>query len=65
MSLCCPHLTVPDGPDGQQPDQCGTPGGLTATTPFGFAGGYTDPTDLIYLIHRYYDPSTGQFISAT
>jgi RHS repeat-associated protein len=33
--------------------------------PFGFAGGYTDPTDLIYLIHRYYDPSTGQFISAT
>jgi RHS repeat-associated protein len=40
-----------------------TAGGLTATTPFGFAGGYTDPTGLIYLINRYYDPSTGQFTS--
>jgi RHS repeat-associated protein len=40
-----------------------TTGGLTATTPFGFAGGYTDPTGLIYLINRYYDPQTGQFIS--
>lgn len=38
-------------------------GGLTGTTPFGFAGGYTDPTGLIYLINRYYDPSTGQFLS--
>ena len=38
-------------------------GGLTGYTPFGFAGGYTDPTGLIYLIHRYYDPQTGQFIS--
>ena len=40
-----------------------TTGGLAATTPFGFAGGYTDPTGLIYLIHRYYDPATGQFLS--
>jgi RHS repeat-associated protein len=38
-----------------------TTGGLTATTPFGFAGGYTDPTGLIYLVNRYYDPQTGQF----
>jgi RHS repeat-associated protein len=38
-------------------------GGLIATTPFGFAGGYTDPTGLIYLINRYYDPATGQFLS--
>jgi RHS repeat-associated protein len=38
-------------------------GGLTATTPFGFAGGYTDPDGLIYLINRYYDPETGQFTS--
>ena len=38
-------------------------GGLTAATPFGYAGGYTDPTGLIYLINRYYDPATGQFTS--
>jgi RHS repeat-associated protein len=35
----------------------------TAVTPFGYAGGYTDTTGLIYLINRYYDPATGQFIS--
>jgi RHS repeat-associated protein len=40
-----------------------TVGGLTSVTPFGYAGGYTDPTGLIYLINRYYDPETGQFIS--
>ena len=33
------------------------------TTPFGFGGGYTDPTGLIYLVNRYYDPISGQFIS--
>jgi RHS repeat-associated protein len=45
--------------------------GTTAVTPFGFQGSYTDsapgsPTDasgLIYLIGRYYDPSTDQFMS--
>ncbi len=40
-----------------------TSGGLTASTPFGFAGSYTDPTGLSYLINRYYDPATGQFTS--
>jgi RHS repeat-associated protein len=40
-----------------------TTGGLSAYTPFGFAGGYTDATGLVYLINRYYDPKTGQFIS--
>ena len=35
----------------------------TWTTPFGYAGGYTDPTGLIYLINRYYDAQTGQFVS--
>jgi len=40
-----------------------TTGGLTSYTPFGFAGAYTDPTGLLYLINRYYDPTTGQFIS--
>jgi RHS repeat-associated protein len=40
-----------------------TPGGLTATTPFGYAGYYTDRTGLDYLVNRYYDPATGQFIS--
>lgn len=34
-----------------------------AGTNFGFAGAYTDPNGLIYLINRYYDPSTGQFLS--
>lgn len=32
-------------------------------SPFGFAGGYTDPSGLQYLINRYYDPTTGQFLS--
>ncbi|MGC1239751.1 MAG: RHS repeat-associated core domain-containing protein, partial [Acidimicrobiales bacterium] len=40
-----------------------TMGGLTAFTPFGFVGGYTDPTGLIYFINRYYDPTTGEFVS--
>ena len=40
-----------------------TLGGLTSYTPFGFAGGYTDPSGLIYLVNRYYDPSTGAFVS--
>ena len=40
-----------------------TAGGLTAMTPFGYAGGYTDPDGLIYLVDRYYDPQTGQFKS--
>jgi RHS repeat-associated protein len=40
-----------------------TSGGLTSYTPFGYAGAYTDPTGLQYLINRYYDPATGQFIS--
>jgi RHS repeat-associated protein len=33
------------------------------STPFGFAGGYTDTTGFTYLIHRYYEPATGQFLS--
>jgi RHS repeat-associated protein len=36
---------------------------LTSYTPFGFAGGYTDPTGLVYLVNRYYDPTTGEFLS--
>lgn len=40
-----------------------TAGGLSSNTPFGFAGGYTDPSGLIYLIGRYYDPATGQFLN--
>ena len=40
-----------------------TTGGLTAYTPFGYAGAYTDPDGLLYLINRYYDPATGQFTS--
>ncbi len=34
----------------------------TATTPLQYGTGYTDTeTGLIYLIHRYYHPQTGQF----
>jgi RHS repeat-associated protein len=40
-----------------------TTGGVTAETPIGFAGGYTDPTGLLYLVNRYYDPATGQFVN--
>jgi RHS repeat-associated protein len=40
--------------------QCDT---CSMATPFGFEGGYTDQTGLEYLIHRYYDPGTGQFLS--
>ena len=40
-----------------------TAGGLSASTPFGYAGGYTDPDGLIYLLNRYYDPAAGAFIS--
>ena len=40
-----------------------TSGGLTAATPFGYAGAYTDHDGLLYLINRYYDPATGQFTS--
>jgi len=40
-----------------------TSNGLLNYSPFGYAGGYTDPTGLVYLVHRYYDPSAGQFIS--
>jgi RHS repeat-associated protein len=32
-------------------------------TPFQFSGGYSDPTGLNYLVNRYYDPATGQFLS--
>jgi RHS repeat-associated protein len=35
----------------------------TISTPFGFQGAYTDPSGLLYLINRYYDPATGQFMS--
>jgi RHS repeat-associated protein len=34
-----------------------------ATSAFGFGEGYTDATGLIYLITRYYDPMSGQFMS--
>ena len=35
-----------------------------ATTPWGFGEGITDyTTGLIYLVNRYYDPATGQFLS--
>ncbi|MFZ2058810.1 MAG: RHS repeat-associated core domain-containing protein, partial [Acidimicrobiales bacterium] len=36
----------------------------SATTPFGFAGAYLDPSNgLYYLRARWYDAGTGQFMS--
>jgi RHS repeat-associated protein len=35
----------------------------TKVTPFGDQGSYTDSTGLIYVFNRYYDPTTGQFVS--
>ena len=36
----------------------------TDANPLGFAGAYTDAeTGFLYLINRYYDPATGQFLS--
>jgi RHS repeat-associated protein len=45
---------------GSYGNRCAT---CSISTPFGFEGGYTDPTGLVYLVHRYYDPSTEQFLS--
>jgi RHS repeat-associated protein len=33
------------------------------STNFGFAGAYSDGTGLTYLINRYYDPGSGQFLN--
>ena len=35
--------------------------GCSNDSAFGFSGGYTDPTGLIYMLNRYYDPDTGSF----
>jgi RHS repeat-associated protein len=32
-------------------------------TRYGYTGEWTDPTNLIYLRARYYDPATGRFLS--
>ena len=41
-------------------NRCST---CSISTPFGFQGAYTDGTGLDYLVHRYYDPATEQFLS--
>ena len=41
-----------------------TIGGLSTHSPFGYSGGYTDATQLVYLVNRFLDTSVGQFISA-
>lgn len=43
--------------------QTSTNANYVASTPWGFGEGYTDGTGLLYLIHRYYDPGSGQFVS--
>ena len=52
-------LAQPGSPLGDIP---GGPAG--ALTPLGYTGAYTDgQTGLEYLVHRYYDPTTGTFLS--
>jgi len=36
---------------------------VDSATRFGFGGGYTDNSGLVYLVNRYYDPGWSQFIS--
>ena len=43
--------------------QTGLNSNWVASTGWGFGEGYTDPTGLVYLINRYYDVTTAQFIS--
>ncbi|MFZ0668465.1 MAG: RHS repeat-associated core domain-containing protein, partial [Acidimicrobiales bacterium] len=33
------------------------------SSPFGYQGAYTDATGLVYLVNRYYDPGTAQFLN--
>jgi RHS repeat-associated protein len=40
-----------------------TVNGGTLSTPFGFDGAYADPNGLLYMVNRYYDSATGQFLS--
>jgi len=40
-----------------------TTGGLCGSTPVGFPGAHTDPRGPSYLIGRYHDLQTGQFLS--
>ncbi len=35
----------------------------TITSPIAYSGAYQDPTGLDYLINRYYDPTTAQFLT--
>ena len=61
-----PYGNPTTGADGSvNPGGLSTPSGtdVDSATRFGFGGGYLDPTALIYLVHRYYDPATGQFVS--
>ena len=44
-------------------DPYGTPTTTGTIGPFGYAGQYTDPTGLQYLRARYYDPTTGEFLT--
>ena len=41
----------------------GVSGDADSATSFGFGSGYQDSTGLIYLVNRYYDPGTGEFLS--
>jgi RHS repeat-associated protein len=43
--------------------QTGISSNYVGSTPFGFGEGYTDATGFIYLVNRYYDSESAQFLS--
>jgi RHS repeat-associated protein len=59
-------ITEPGGSaetGGLTASQTGLNSNYVGSTPWGFGEGYTDSTKLVFLVYRYYDPQTSQFLS--
>jgi RHS repeat-associated protein len=60
------RLRQPDQPSRRHGESRGllnSSGGSTTTSAFGFGASYNDQSNLNYLVNRYYDPTSGQFVS--